>query len=106
MALEERIQKLRDDALAEGKEPVPTDYQGMTKFRVVDVLYAIDRHTDDLVDAVFALLDDQHASWFTMAPAGTKFCDGASTAHIACHVRILQRGQRKLDRQGVNVFGK
>ncbi len=68
-------------------------YQGVTKARVVEVLKAIDRHTDDLTDAVFALLDDQHDSWFTKAPPGTRFCDGASTAHIACHVGILQRGQ-------------
>jgi hypothetical protein len=106
MALEERIQKLRDDALAQGKEPVPAVYQGVTKDRIIAVLEAIDRHTDDLVDAVFALLDDAHASWFTKAPSGTKFCDGASTAHIACHVGILQRGQRKLDREGRDYWLK
>jgi BsuBI/PstI restriction endonuclease len=52
------------------------------------------------------LLDDTHASWFTKAPSGTKFCHGASTAHIACHVGILQRGQRKLDREGRDYWLK
>ncbi|MEA3412834.1 MAG: BsuBI/PstI family type II restriction endonuclease [Pseudomonadota bacterium] len=106
MALEERIQKLRDDALAGGKKPVADVYQGVGKERIIEVLKAIDRHADDLVDAVFALLDNAHASWFTKAPAGIRFCDGASTAHIACHVGILQRGQRKLDREGRDYWLK
>ncbi len=54
----------------------------------------------DNVDAVYALLDDETASWFPSAPEGTKFSDGASTAHIGCHVEILQRGGSKLDREG------
>ena len=106
MALEERVNALRDEALAQGRNPVPNAYQGVTKTRIAEVLDAIDRHTDDLVAAIFALLDDQHASWFTKAPADTKFCDGASTAHIACHVGILQRGQRKLDREGRDYWLK
>jgi len=106
MALEEKINQLRKTALAQGKAPVPDAYQGVTKARIAAVLRAIDRHTDDLTDAVFALLDDQHESWFTKAPAGTHFCDGASTAHIACHVGILQRGQRKMDREGRDYWLK
>jgi hypothetical protein len=106
MALEEKINKLREEALAQGKDPVPDSYQGVTRTRIIEVLKTIDRHTDDLTDAVFALLDDQHDSWFTKAPPGTRFCDGASTAHIACHVGILQRGQRKLDREGRDYWLK
>jgi hypothetical protein len=94
MALEDRINKLREDALAQGNDPVADAYQGVTKDRIADVLREIARYSVDQCDAVFALLDDQHASWFTTAPAGTRFCDGASTAHVACHVGILQRGGR------------
>jgi hypothetical protein len=107
MALEDRIQQLRNDALAKGQAPVRDAYQGVTKARIVEVLTVIDRHNVDLVDAVFALLDDEHVSWFTKAGrAGIKFCEGASTAHIACHVGILQRGLRKLDREGRDYWLK
>jgi RHS repeat-associated protein len=39
----------------------------VTKDRIVEVLSAIDRHTDDLADAVFGLMDNQHANWFAKA---------------------------------------
>ena len=74
MALDDRIEKLRNDALAEGQAPVPDAYQGVTKARIIEVLTVIDRHSVDLVDAVFALLDNEHANWFTKAgAAGIKF---------------------------------
>ncbi len=106
MALEDRINKLREDALAQGNDPVADAYQGVTKERIGKVLREIDRYSVDQCDVVLALLDDQHASWFTTAPAGTRFCDGASTAHVACHVGILQRGGRKLDREGRDYWLK
>lgn len=106
MALEDTVLALRKEALAKRRKPVPDAYQGVTKNRIKAVLHEIDRYTVDRADTVFALLDDEHASWFTSAPKGTKFCDGASTAHIACHVGILQRGGRKLDREGRDYWLK
>ena len=106
MALHDRIQALRNQAMKAGTPPVANSYQGVSKKRIATVLARIDYNTGDIVDAVFALLDDQHASWFTNAPQNAKFCDGAATAHIACHVGILQRGKGKLDREGRDYWLK
>jgi len=106
MALEERIMKAREKALSFNAQPVADTLSGVTRKRVEDVLQAIDRFSDDRRDAVFALLDDQQLSWFTDGRSALRFCDGASTAHIACHVGILQRGQRKLDREGRDYWLK
>lgn len=106
MALHDRIQKLRDDLLARGKTPVPASLQGVTKDRIRAVLAHIDRNHQDIVDAVFALLDDVQPSWFRGAWEGARFCDGASTAHIGCHIGILQRDKGKLDREGRDYWLK
>jgi len=79
--------------------------QGIDKVRIAAVLRALDLENGDRVDAVFALLDDR-PSWFTTAPTGTRFCDGATVAHLACHVGILQRGKDKLDREGRDYWVK
>jgi hypothetical protein len=61
------------------RAPVPDVYQGVTKTRIIEVITVIDRHSVDLVDAVFALLDDEHANWFSKAgAAGIKFCEAAA----------------------------
>ncbi len=70
------------------------------------MLRQINRETTDMVDAVFALLDNETDSFFTNAPEGTKFCEGATTAHIGSHVGILQRGGSKLDREGRDYWIK
>lgn len=106
MALEERVAQIRDDALSKGQAPVPDRLQGVTKQRILEVLGEIDRGSEDTADVVFALLDDVQPSWFSKAPSGARFCDGASTAHLACHVGILQRGGRKLDREGRDYWIK
>jgi hypothetical protein len=106
MALEEDVTQLRKKALAQRRKPTPDAYQSVSKERIAAVLREIDRYTPDCADTVFALLDDEHDSWFSSAPAGAKFCEGASTAHIACHVGILQRGSRKLDREGRDYWLK
>lgn len=100
MALHDDIERQREQAIADGKDPVPATLQGVDKRRIADTLGKIDRNHADIVDAVYALLDDQQPSWFPQAPASLRFCHGASTAHIACHVGILQRGRGKLDREG------
>lgn len=59
-----------------------------------------------MVDAVFALLDTR-SSWFSKAPCGAAFRDGATTAYVGAHVGILQRGQSaKLDREGRDYWLK
>ncbi len=100
MGLDANVRKIREDALARGEQPVPERLQGVTKARIADFLRALDLETPDRVDAVFALLDDRLDSWFSKAPIGAKFCAGATVAHVACHVGILQRGNVKLDREG------
>lgn len=102
MALHDEVAKLR-----QRRGPMPDALQGVTKDRIRAVLRALDLGANaDLVDCVFALLDDQTDSWFPKAPAGSKISDGASTAHLACHIGILQRGGGKLDREGRDYWIK
>ena len=104
MGLNDRVRKIREECLAAGTQPVPETLQGVTRARVAEVLRALDLENPDRVDAVYALLDDTRASWFTSAAPGTRFCDGASVAHVACHVGILQRGKDKYDREQVRDY--
>jgi len=99
--------KIRSDIKGGKLQPSPDRLQGVTKERVADVLRALDRKSRDQIDTVFALLDDLNPSWFLEASEkGLKFCDGASTAHIACHVGVLQRSGGKLDREGRDYWLK
>lgn len=104
MKLEDKlIGELRDGKL----QRLPDTLQGVTKQRVSEVLKALDRNRQDQVDVVFALLDNVNPNWFYEAEQkGLKFCDGASTAHIACHVGVLQREKGKLDREGRDYWLK
>jgi hypothetical protein len=106
MRLEVRVQMLRAEFLTRGQSPVPDTLQGVTKAHAAEVLGALDLETPDMVDAVFALLDDRLPSWFSAPPPGAKFCDGATVAHLACHVGILQRSGAKLDREGRDYWIK
>lgn len=105
MGLEDRVWSLRREAEQAGVAPVPEVLQGVTKARIRSVLAAFMRPSDDLVDVVFALLDPRE-TWFGGAKPGTRFCDGATTAHLGCHVGILQRGSGKLDREGRDYWIK
>lgn len=106
MALERRVRELKDGTAEYGPRLLPASFQGVGKDRIRAVLGRIDRATMDMVDVVFALLDKETDSWFSNAPEGVKFADGATTAHIACHVGILQRGGNKLDREGRDYWIK
>jgi hypothetical protein len=106
MALHDQIQTLRDSLIGDGKLPVPDSLRGVTKERVAEVLRAIDRNHPDMVDAVFALLDNESRSWFAKAPKSVHFADGATTGQIACHIGILQRGKGKMDREGRDYWLK
>jgi hypothetical protein len=79
---------------------------GVRRERVRDVLALLGRDHGDLVDAVWALLDDTLPSQFPPLAETHRFSDGASTAHIGCHVGILQRGTGKLDREGRDYWIK
>jgi hypothetical protein len=105
MKIEDGIRAMRKALIKRDGKAVPESFQGVTKQRIEAVLGSIDLRSPDMVDAVFALLDDRQ-TWFTTAPAGTRFCEGATTAHIGCHVGILQRGQGKLDREGRDYWLK
>jgi len=107
MPVESDAEATREERLRVRDRAVPISYQGVTKERIRMVLSKLDRETDDMVDAVFALLDDESPSWFSNPPYGSKFCDGATTAHIGAHVGILQRGGTlKLDREGRDYWIK
>jgi hypothetical protein len=99
--------KLRSEVAAKKLQRPPNALQGITKERIAEVLEALDRASKDRIDAVFALLDDINPSWFyEAAEKGLKVCHGASTAHIACHVGVLQRKGGKLDREGRDYWLK
>lgn len=106
MLLADKILAMREEAIARGGAPVADVFQGVTKDRIAEVLRALDLETPDQVDAVFALLDNEHRSWFTILPEGVVFSQGASIAHLGCHVGILQRGKSKLDREGRDYWIK
>lgn len=99
MPLQETIYRLKD-------RPLPNSLSGVAKDRIRAVLRSIDRESDDMVDAVFALLDDTTPSFYPRARAGTRFCDGASTQHIGWHIGGLQRNAAKLDREGRDYWIK
>lgn len=99
--------KIRSDVAAKKLQRPPPALQGVKKERIAEVLQALDRASRDTIDAVFALLDDINPSWFyEAAEKGLKVCHGASTAHIACHIGVLQRGGGKLDREGRDYWLK
>lgn len=99
MPLQETVRRLKD-------RPLPDAFGGVTKVRIRAVLASIDRESDDMVDAVFSLLDDVTPSFFPSARPGTPFGDGASTQHIAWHIGGLQRDTGKLDREGRDYWIK
>ena len=104
--LDESIRERRRRAIAAGKDPVPSSHQGVTKERIRQTLQSLRAESSDTVDAVFALLDPG-GSWFrSLGGTSYRFGDGATTAHIACHVGILQRGGTKLDREGRDYWVK
>ncbi len=97
---------LRNKLTSEKGSAVPEEFSGISKKKISEVLQRIDRKSPDMVDAVFALLDTR-SNWFSKAPIGATFKDGATTAHVGAHIGILQRGQNtKLDREGRDYWLK
>lgn len=107
MALHDDVARLRAERIRNGGAAVPDRYQGVDKERIRNVLRQLHLdHNAELVDAVFALLDNETPSWFPRAPKGATIADGATTAHLGCHIGILQRGGGKLDREGRDYWIK
>jgi hypothetical protein len=100
------VESLRKQRLTTSTAAVPAKLQGISKKRVTAVLKKLSWDNADIIDSVFALLDNETPSWFPKAPEGAKFSDGATTAHIGCHIGILQRGNGKLDREGRDYWIK
>lgn len=80
--------------------------RGITEERVANVLAKLARDDVNIVDVVMALLDDGLESQFSRLAKTHTFADGATIAHLACHVGILQRGKTKLDREGRDYWIK
>jgi hypothetical protein len=110
MLLQDTVNNLLKTLSAQGKDPVPSAFQGVTKDRITDVLREIDCYTADQRDAVFALLDDVSPSFYSLQyknfPSSIRFCEGATVAHVGCHFGILQRGEGKSDREGRDAWLK
>jgi hypothetical protein len=99
VSLQTTINQLKDSSL-------PDRLQGISKERIRATLRAMDRESDDMVDTVFALLDNITPNLFPKAHRDAKFCEGASTQHIAAHVGTWQRGGARLDREGRDYWIK
>jgi hypothetical protein len=105
--LHDDVAVLRKKRLDAGKPAVPESLQGVTKIKINQVLDRLALGGNrDIIDAVFAMLDNETPSWFSTAPAGTTISEGASTAHLGCHIGVLQRGGPKLDREGRDYWIK
>lgn len=103
MKLEERLER---DVRSGRVSRCPESLQGVGKDRIRAVLRKVGRENDNIVDAVFALLDTRSSFFSEKKAAGFRFCDGAATAHIACHIGIIQREKGKLDREGRDYWLK
>ncbi|TVP98222.1 MAG: hypothetical protein EA381_13000 [Planctomycetaceae bacterium] len=106
MGLDDRVRQNREDYVQSGQQPVPSELSGVTKEKVAETLALIDRATPEMIDVVYALLDDRYQNLFSRAPATARFRDGATVAHIATHVGILQRNAGRLDREGRDYWLK
>jgi hypothetical protein len=106
MQLQDKVKRLRRERGKEGKPRVPDSFQGVSKAHIQQVMSRIDLDNADIVDGVFALLDNETESWFSKAPERATFSSGATTAQLGCHIGILQRGKSKLDREGRDAWIK
>ena len=107
LALHDKVQELRQQRIASGQPAVPASLQGVSKDKIAEVLTQVSLgENTDVRDGVFALLDDETPSWFAKTRKGARISCGATTAHLAGHRGILQRGSGKLDREGRDYWIK
>lgn len=100
---ESKQEEYFQNLVAEGVRPPKKAMHGITKEQVRTALQFINKATDDLVDVVYALLDDGFPNLFN---SDLPFSMGASTAHIGCYVGIFVRNGKKLDREGRDYWIK
>jgi len=105
------LSEIREDRLQQGYNAVPESFQGVSKGRIAKVLELLDMNTDDMRDAIFALLDNKLPNQFALKNDPTtnrnpSFSDGATTAQIGAHFGVLQRGVGKADREGRDYWIK
>ena len=82
VALHDVVAQLRAKRIDERGYATPDDFQGVAMAKIRLVLRRLDLGDNaDLVDGVFALLDDETESWFAKPPDGARFCDGATTVN-------------------------
>lgn len=106
MGLDDIVRQSLEGYTSRGEEPVPAVLSGVAKDKVALVLREIDRATIDMIDVVYSLLDDRYPNLFAKAASDARFRDGATVAHIATHVGVLQRAATKLDREGRDYWLK
>jgi hypothetical protein len=107
MGIVDNIIKERDELLSKGLPAVQNSFNGVDKEKIRLILTSIDRCTNDMLEAVFALLDTRASLFPKAAKTGFLFRDGATVAHVGSHVGILQRGRSsKLDREGRDYWLK
>lgn len=101
-SVEARFREIRAERDAAGKSRLPETFQGVSKERIKNVLGKLGFTNADILNCVFALLDDVHESL-----KGFKFSDGATTAQLGSHIAFLQGdGHMKLDREGRDYWIK
>lgn len=106
MAGKRSVNEMIKADIAKGVLVCPVNPQGVNKERITYVLKQTGCYSDETRDVVFALLDECK-NWYPNAPKGSKFSDGACTAHLGAHVAILQRkSDAKLDREGRDYWIK
>jgi hypothetical protein len=107
MQLHDKVAKLRRARLKTGTSSVPDSFQGVTKTRIRQVLRLIDLgQNPDIVDTVFALLDDQTESLFSNAPEAARFSSGATTDPAALLFAVIQRYPKRLGKTRLYFKGR
>lgn len=89
----------------EGYQPKES-YQRIDMNIVKIVLQKLDRYSNDILDVIYCLSNNELPSLFSKISNTHKICSGASVAHIGSYIGILLRGKNKLDREGRDYWIK
>jgi len=102
LTIDQLFANLRQERIDSGQSPTPKSFQGVSKLKLKAILAELSLTNQKVIDAAFALLDDETPSMFSTAPVGAMFNAGARTSQIACHIGYLQRDENigKVDREG------
>lgn len=89
----------------EGYSP-KVSYQNIDMDVVKKILQKLDRYSDDMLDVIYCLSNNELPSLFSKISNSHKISSGASVAHIGSYIGILLRGKNKLDREGRDYWIK